>query len=195
MLSLHRLVFDTTAPNDGANVGAFLRDASGNLITSTLVSGKQALDVNLVNGPNDGTFLEDDAASGGEAGQYVLSVRQDTLASSTSASGDFQSFKTDALGRLWANRSGQSAAYGAVSVTSTVTDLIATDLANRIKVIVQNTSKQNSFWLGSNNSVTILNGIEISAGGSIELEVGAGVNLHGICDTGKTADVRYFEVA
>jgi hypothetical protein len=47
-LTLDQLVFDPTGPSEGANVGAFLRDSAGNLITSTLVSTHQALDVNVV---------------------------------------------------------------------------------------------------------------------------------------------------
>lgn len=46
-MSLHRLLFDPTEANDSANVGAYLRDASGNLLTSTDVGGKQSLDVNV----------------------------------------------------------------------------------------------------------------------------------------------------
>ena len=193
MIGLDRLSFDVTVPDNGANVGAYLRDSVGALITSTLIGAKQSLDVNVVVGADDGVFAEDSVHTTADNGTYVLSVREDTLASSTSATGDYQSFKTDALGRLWANRSGQSAAYGAVSIADTATDIIGTDLANRIKVIVQNTDNKNVF-LGSNASVTTVNGLRLSAGSSIELEVGAGVNLHGITATG-VADVRYFEVA
>lgn len=50
-LSIERLIFDPSNPSDYGNVGAYLRDAAGNLLTSTLVGGvggKQALDVNVV---------------------------------------------------------------------------------------------------------------------------------------------------
>jgi hypothetical protein len=46
-MSLHRLLFQPSEPDDSANVGAYLRDASGNLLTSTDVGGKQSLDVNV----------------------------------------------------------------------------------------------------------------------------------------------------
>lgn len=50
MINLDQLVFDPTGPSEGANVGAFLRDSEGNLITSTLIGGThQALDVNVAN--------------------------------------------------------------------------------------------------------------------------------------------------
>ena len=49
-MSLHRLLFDTSNPAESANVGAFVRAGSdGDLISSTLVSGKEGLDVNIIN--------------------------------------------------------------------------------------------------------------------------------------------------
>jgi hypothetical protein len=57
-------------------------------------------DISVTNGAEK---AEDAAHASGDIGQYVLSVRQDTPASSTSADGDYQSLKTDSLGRLWTN--------------------------------------------------------------------------------------------
>lgn len=236
-INLDRLVFDASVPNNGANVGAYLRDSAGNLITSTLNGADQSLDVNVTNTVTvsatdfdirdlshtqdsvkigDGTdFLainadgsinvnadisvvtgfekaEDAAHASGDIGGYVLSVIQGTL-SASAADGDYGSFKTDLLGRMWVNRSGQSAAYGNTSIGSTATDVIGTDLTNRIKVIVQNVDNKDVF-LGSDASVTAGTGIRLSAGSSVELEVGPSINLHGITSSG-TANVRYFEVA
>lgn len=47
-MALHRLLFDTANMAESANVGAYLRDSNGALLTSTLVGADQALDVNLV---------------------------------------------------------------------------------------------------------------------------------------------------
>lgn len=47
-MALHRLDFDTAAPDDSANVGAYLRSSAGALLTSTLVGSDEALDVNIV---------------------------------------------------------------------------------------------------------------------------------------------------
>lgn len=44
-----KLYFDVTDLPDSDQVASFLYDSLGNALTSTLVSGKQALDVNLVN--------------------------------------------------------------------------------------------------------------------------------------------------
>jgi len=142
----------------------------------------------------DAEFLEDSAHTTGDAGLHMLAVRQDVLSSLVSADGDYASFKSDALGRLYVNRSGQSSAHGAASVSTTATDIVPTDLANRTKIIVQNLSSNRAVYLGNSASVTTANGIQIPPGASGEFEVGAGVNLHGITAAG-TADVRYFEVA
>lgn len=48
-ISKDKLVFDVTALNDSDSVGSYLRDSSGNLLTSTLVGAAQALDVNIAN--------------------------------------------------------------------------------------------------------------------------------------------------
>jgi len=47
------------------------------------------------------THLQDAAAVGGERGAYVLTVRQDVLATDTTTDGDFASFKVNALGELY----------------------------------------------------------------------------------------------
>lgn len=44
---------------------------------------------------------EDDAHVSGDEGKHVLAVRQDTLAASTSADGDYASFKVDSVGSLY----------------------------------------------------------------------------------------------
>ena len=49
----------------------------------------------------DAEFLEDTAHTDGDALIHVGAVRQDTLASSVSADGDYASFKVDSLGRLY----------------------------------------------------------------------------------------------
>lgn len=46
-------------------------------------------------------YAEDSAHSSGAIGDYVLTVRQDALASSTSADGDYASFKTNSRGALY----------------------------------------------------------------------------------------------
>jgi hypothetical protein len=49
----------------------------------------------------DFVYNEDSAFNNNDLGAYVLAVRQDTLATDTSLSGDFASFKVNAEGALW----------------------------------------------------------------------------------------------
>lgn len=72
---------------------------------------------------------EDDAAASGDVGVAVLTVRQDAPAGTTSADGDYQSLKTDSVGRLWVNASG-----AAVPVTDNGGTLSIDDGAGSITV-------------------------------------------------------------
>lgn len=278
-LSKDKLVFDSTDLAASDDVGAYVRSSNGTLITHTNVSGKDGLDVNVINDINvtannldirdlvfatdkvdvsgseialnaatlaalenisaivtatdldirnldhaqdnvaikgatgnqlavnaDGSInanvdisvvngsdkIEDSAHSTADVGTYVLSVREDSLTTSTSASGDYQSLKTDALGRMYVNESNQTAVFSAMSVLTTDTDLITTDLVNRKKVLIQNVSSR-IIYIGL-TGVTSSTGIKLTAGSSAELEVAASVNLHAIA-VGGTADVRVLELA
>ena len=148
-------------------------------------------DISVVNGSDK---AEDSVHASGDIGTYVLSVRQDTLAISTSASGDYQSFKTDALGRQYSNSAAQTAAFSAVTVDTTAggVDLVASDLANRTKILIQNTGSK-PIYIG-NSGVTAATGIKVPAGASAEFEAGPQVNLFAITDSG-SSDVRVMELA
>lgn len=99
-LSKDKLILDTTALADSDNVGAYLRDAAGNLLTSTLSGGKQALDVNIVAGPDDPVYDEDSAHTSGDKGEFILAVRHDADTSLVDTDGDYAPLQVDALGRL-----------------------------------------------------------------------------------------------
>jgi hypothetical protein len=87
-----------------------------------------------------------------------------------------------------------SVVFSAVSVDATVggTDLVATDLANRRKILIQNIGSK-SIFIG-NSGVTIATGIKVGAGLSAEFELGAACNIYGITAAG-TADIRIMELA
>lgn len=55
-------------------------------------------DIDVTNGAEK---VEDTAHTTGDVGQYVLGVRQDTLAGSVDADGDYGSFKMNSLGELY----------------------------------------------------------------------------------------------
>jgi hypothetical protein len=176
---------DNVAISDGTNTLAVNADGSINVNA----------DISVVNGSDK---AEDSASASGDIGTYVLSVRQDTLATSTSTDGDYQSFKTDSLGSLWVRQSTapaspSSAILGsATSVTTTATALPTTALAQRKKMIVQNLGNKEMF-IGS-AAVTTSTGARIAAGSNVELELGPSITLYGIVNAG-TVDVRVLEIA
>jgi len=71
-LSKDLLVFDAANPDTSDNVGAYIRGASGEIVTSTLSGSKQALDVNMVN-----ELEVNISASGGDS--VLISDGTDTL--------------------------------------------------------------------------------------------------------------------
>lgn len=155
-------------------------------------------DIDVVTGAEK---AEDSAHSSGDIGQYVLSVRQDVLASSTSADGDYQSFKTDSLGSLWVrlSQAPQAPAFNSVLVTQNTVDatselVVPTDLTNRRRMIIQNVSGNRTVYLGHSSGVTAANGIRLSPGASIEIDLAAGTALYAIAN-GAGADIRVMELA
>lgn len=168
------LIFDTTDANtiaDSDKVLAGLISSDGStLITDTLVSGKQGVDVFVINSDldvnlqaGDGTditqtggaldvniasgnlalsseFDEDSAHTSGDKGVHTLAVRQDTLAASTSADGDYASFKVDSVGSLYVKATDTDALLTTIDSVldgiaveqldqGTTLDAIATDVA------------------------------------------------------------------
>lgn len=181
----------------GQQILAVRRDTAGSFADADGDYAPLQLDANGALRVNASVTIGDNKAEdavhvSGDTGSFVLSVREDTLASSTSASGDYQALKTDALGRLRISNAKQSGAIGATSITTTATDIIATDLANRTSVILYNNGSK-TCYVGLNNTVTTATGIPLTVGSSLEIEATAAVNLHAITASG-TADVRYLEL-
>ena len=81
----------------------------------------------------DFTYAEDSAHADGDVGAFVLAVRQDTLASSTSADGDYGSFKQTALGELYVHDASANATLTSIDTSlnniEADADAIATDVA------------------------------------------------------------------
>lgn len=110
-------------------------DATGALRTATAVT---------INSEK----AEDSAHVSGDIGSYVLSVRQDTLATSTDADGDYASFKVNALGALYTNVTNAAGASAvniqdggnSITVDGTVT-VTATDLDIRDLTLAQDSVK------------------------------------------------------
>lgn len=73
---------------------------------------------------------EDDAHVSGDTGNFVLAVRQDTLASSTSTDGDYAAIKVDAAGSVYTTLNGETVniSDNGGSITVDATDLDIRDL-------------------------------------------------------------------
>lgn len=100
-LTKARLIFDPADAADSDNIGSYLRAGSdGDLISSTLIGGKEALDVNLVGGADSGIFAEDSAHASGDNGQFILAVRNDAGGSLVGADGDYAPLQVNANGEL-----------------------------------------------------------------------------------------------
>lgn len=100
-LSKDRYIFDPADLTESDNVGAYVRAGSdGDLITSTLIGAKEALDVNVVGGADSGIFQEDSAHVSGDFGQFALAVRNDADTSLVDTDGDYAPLQVDENGRL-----------------------------------------------------------------------------------------------
>ncbi len=115
---LTKIAIDTGSIGDGASIAAYLVDAAGTLLTSTLVGSDQALDVNIVQSvlPTGAatettlasllselqgvTHAEDAAHASGDLGVMGLAVRNDAGTSLVSADGDYSPLSLDANGNL-----------------------------------------------------------------------------------------------
>ncbi len=64
--------------------------------------------------PSDAEYAEDSAHTTGDVGLFTLAVRQDTLAASTSADGDYSAFKVDADGELYVTDEAARASLSAI---------------------------------------------------------------------------------
>lgn len=241
MISKDKLVFDPANPDDTDNSGAYVRSATGSLITSTTDNALERLDVSTGAEHYEGTAfaggekgslalavnesgdfaplrvnadgellvdvtvttgsdkIEDEVHASGAVGSYILSVREDTLTSSTSASGDYQSFKTDALGGLWVNVYEQAPTthtgwlVSTNNIVAAAELVVASDLANRKSILIQNVGNR-PIYLGHANTVTSANGIRLSAGAALEIDLAAGVAIYAISDA-SGSDIRVAEFA
>jgi hypothetical protein len=94
------LVFDQTSPDDGDNVGAYIRSSDGTLITHSTDGAKECLDVSICNTADFGLYDEDSVHTSGDKGQFMLGVRHDADTSLVDADGDYAPLQLDEQGRL-----------------------------------------------------------------------------------------------
>jgi hypothetical protein len=184
-----------------------IKGATGNeLVVNADGSINVNADISVVNGSDK---AEDSASASGDIGTYVLAVRQDTLASSTSADGDYASFKVSAAGALYVNIAESSGtisvsdaalansaianAANPLNTANTAEAAVSSALANRKYLWIYNNDNTKVFVGAA--SVTAANGFPISPGSYMELRAGAAVSPFFVGQTGKTPEIRTLELS
>jgi len=185
---------------DGISAGgnALVINADGSLNVNA--------DISVVNGSDK---AEDSAHVSADIGTYVLAVRQDTLAASTSADGDYASFKVSEAGALYVNLAESSgtlevsdAALADTAIVSaaevldtadTAQAAVASPLADRKYLSIYNMDNKKIFIGGS--TVTSANGFPVSPGSYIEMRAGAASAVFFVGSTGATPEIRSLELS
>jgi len=196
-------VYDEDSAHSSGSPGAFVlgvRNDSNTALTSadgdySPMATDSAGRLKVIAG---GQFAEDSAASSGDIGQFVLSVRRDTVGASASANGDYAELQTNAVGKLRTiNVSDSTILQQAISVGTTAVALPTSALANRESLMVQNTgSSSRTLYIGSATvtSSGSTKGIAIGKGGFVNLDVGPNVTVYAIAD-GSSGEAAILEVA
>ena len=184
---------DTTTIGDGHTISTYLASAAAGFLTSTTVGSDEALDVYL-----SGLSKTEDTAHGdGTEGLQIFAVRQDTLATLVSATGDLSMLSVDSDGALYVNVNSSSVEGVAdtanlqqiVTVGTSAVQLPASNLANRKLLMVQNVSNK-KIYLGSATVTadeTATGGVQLGRGGFVTLEAGPSNDVYGRAGTASNA--------
>lgn len=146
----------------------------------------------------DFVVAEDSAATSGDNGGFMLSVRRDTVGAQTSADGDYAEFQTNAVGKLrTVDISDSAILQQVVTVGGTAVALPTAALAHRESMMIQNLGTNNrDIYIGAATVTTTgaTRGPTIGKGGFITLEVGPNVTVYGIA-SGAGAEAAILEMA
>ena len=178
-------------------------DANGvtNPIYTQLTDGTNAvtvtgssLNVNITGGSSSiAQFAEDAAHVSGDLGIEVLAVRQDSLASSVSADGDYGTLKLDSIGRLWVNVNNTVAVTGTVTAnagtgTFTVAGTVTANAGTGNFTVVQATGSNLHAVLDAGSAVIghviTDSGSTTAVTGNVTVVQPTGTNLHTVIDSG-----------
>lgn len=199
--ALERLDFDPANPGDGPNLGAYLRAGDdGDLITSTQISSKEALDINIAGSDIDLTvdldldnLVADDAPDTEDP--LKIGTRghlQSSVLAALSDDGDKADGISDIYRRMWTTSApnvGWVAATASVGTAAAQID--SSKQAGRQYVIVQNNGTKPMF-IGP-SGVTVSSGYEIGKGASVSLEFGEALDIFAI-STAAGQDARVVQV-
>jgi len=161
-------------------------------------------DISVVNGHEK---AEDAAHASGAIGSYVLAVRQDTLASSTDADGDYASLKVNATGALYTYITGSNPltmddaalantaianAANVLTAANTAENVVTSPLSNRKYLYIYNNGNLKAY-IGA-SGVSAANGFPLPPGSMIELRAGAAVDIEWVA-ANTNQELRTLELA
>lgn len=199
-ITLDELVFDPSNPDDGANVGSYVRagddgTAIGHVGDALKVDIGSVADLDI----RDLTFATDKVdVTGSEVSLDAASLAalENITVSATDLDIRDLTFATDSVdvsGSSVSFASKASGSYSAATATTTASQLDASPLASRKNITIQNLGNKDIF-VGFNGSVTTSTGTKISRGSSADFDWGPALNVFAITDSG-TADVRLLQTA
>lgn len=174
---------DTTLVDTDGDYAPLQVDAAGALKTSASVT-------------INSEYAEDSAHTSTDVGNFILAVRNDALAALAGTDGDYAPVQVDAPGAVYVNAAPQTAeAHSQNTISGVLESIVSSPLANRRKMIIQNvsTGAAAALFVGG-ASVTTADGIRISAGASVTLDIGENITLSGIT-AGAAADIRVLELS
>lgn len=99
--------------------------------------------------------------------------------------------RTDTMGII--RPCGAELVHNAITVTDSATAIPTVNQVDRKAISVRNWSGSEKVYLG-NSGVTTANGFPILPYESLPLNIADGGDVYGICETGKTAEIRYIEL-
>jgi hypothetical protein len=107
---------------------------------------------------------------------------------------DFLAVEADGSINVNASEAGYSSCNNAaVTITTSATDVVATELANRKELTIQNVGGKD-IYIGCDNTVSLANGMLVPKGATASFRFGAGINVHAIAD-GASSEIRILELA
>lgn len=126
---------------------------------------------------SDPTHAEDTPAATGDIGSFLLGVRNDNNAVTTSADGDYSQISTDSTGRAKVNVDTEVASsfqHGAnLDVDSGAAEqiVVVTTPAKHSVLIRAAKANTGTLYIGNSSGVTATNGMPLDHGESIELPI------------------------
>lgn len=133
-------------------------DSSGNWIPFTLNAAGELPVAATVNFAGD--YAEDSPHTSGDVGLFSLLVRQDTLAASTSADGDYGAFKSNNLGELYTHDTSALAQLVLANASLDAIEATSATIASNTTAILADTATIDSQTLSIQNTLIALSKAE-----------------------------------